>query len=72
MDGGCDASASFLRGRASVILNFLQNLNRTSKNASSCNKRKARKALCLVCGAIGEYQNLMQEAVPGVIENHSK
>ena len=29
-------------------------------------------ASCLVCGAFGEYQNLMQETVPGVIENHSK
>ena len=29
-------------------------------------------ALCLVCSALGEYQSLMQEAVPGVIEYPSK
>ena len=38
---------------------FLQGLGRCS-------------ALCLLCGAFGEYHSLMQDAVPGVIDNHSK
>ena len=34
--------------------------------------RSRCSALRLVCGAFGEYENLVQEMVPGVIEHRSK
>ena len=77
----CDLLGGFLVVFC-MFLHFLQVYCQFSANifctflASSLNTflqvRCRCSALCLVCGAFGEYQNLIQEVVLGVTENYFK